>query len=150
MSIRIEMISPGVSRQHQYDDEGSRHGIPFIGDVKAGFPSPAEDILGETMDLNGYCVKHPAATFYARVSGTSMDEDLSEGDLLVIDRSLDARSGDVAVCFIEGEFTVKRIVLKESYAELVPTNKNYPVLRIEEGLEFRIWGIVTHVIKKLR
>ena len=123
--------------------------IPLIGGVKAGFPSPAQDFIAQAIDLNKYIIKHPAATYFALVNGVSMDTDLSEGDLLVVDRSLDPQDGKIAVCFVDGEITVKKIRIEKDRCLLVPSNPDYPVIEVNKDNDFTIWGIVTYVIKKV-
>lgn len=120
--------------------------------IKAGFPSPAGDFPLETIDLNKDLIDHPAATFYGRVSGDSMaGEGITDGDILVIDRSLEPEEGDLAVCCIEGEFTVKRIHRgKSGCIWLVPSNHAYEPIRITPDNEFIVWGIVSHTIKPNR
>lgn len=119
--------------------------------IHAGFPSPATDYMTQAIDLNKELVKHPAATFYGRVVGDSMiDAGVDEGDILVIDRSLTAKDGDMAVCFVDGEFTLKYLRRKDNQLTLVPANPNYPQIQITEGMEFRMWGVVTYIIKKVR
>ena len=119
--------------------------------IHAGFPSPATDYMTQAIDLNKELVKHPAATFYGRVVGDSMiDAGVDEGDILVIDRSLTAKDGDMAVCFVDGEFTLKYLRIREDELTLVPANPNYPQIHISEGVEFRMWGVVTYIIKKVR
>lgn len=119
--------------------------------IHAGFPSPATDYMTQAIDLNKELVKHPAATFYGRVVGDSMiDAGVDEGDILVIDRSLTAKDGDMAVCFVDGEFTLKYLRMKDNELTLVPANPNYPQIHISEGVEFRMWGVVTYIIKKVR
>ena len=119
--------------------------------IHAGFPSPATDYMTQAIDLNKELVKHPAATFYGRVVGDSMiDAGVDEGDILVIDRSLTAKDGDMAVCFVDGEFTLKYLRMKDNELTLVPANPNYPQIHINEGVEFRMWGVVTYIIKKVR
>ncbi len=120
------------------------------GGVSAGFPSPAEEFLDLTLDLNRELIKNPAATFYARVSGDSMiDDGINDGDLLVIDRSVEPYNNCLAVCYIDGEFTLKRFQDKGSYGLLVPANKNYKPIRVTEDNEFTIWGVVRYVIKRV-
>ena len=110
--------------------------------VHAGFPSPAEDIPGT--------VKNPASTFFARVSGDSMEGDgIRDGDILVIDKSEEPRDGAIAVCFINGEFTVKRLRIQDKNITLVPSNPRYRPVTIREGDDLTIWGIVRYVIKKV-
>ena len=119
--------------------------------IHAGFPSPATDYMTQAIDLNRELVRHPAATFYGRVVGDSMiDAGVEEGDILVIDKSLDAQDGDMAVCFVDGEFTLKYLKFRNQCLFLVPANENYPEIEITEGVDFRMWGVVTYVIKKVR
>jgi DNA polymerase V len=130
-------------------EKDSKIRIQFVGAVKAGFPSPASDFLRETIDLNKYVTAHPDATYYARVDGSSMSNEFEDGDLLVIDRSIPYADGRVVVCFVDGEFTVKRVKIQKDKCLLIPTNTDFPVLEIKEGQELQIWGVVSHVIKKL-
>ena len=119
--------------------------------IHAGFPSPATDYMTQAIDLNKELVKHPAATFYGRVVGDSMiDAGVDEGDILVIDKSLEARDGDMAVCFVDGEFTLKYIHIQEGGIVLKPANPKYPEIVITEGVDFKMWGVVTYIIKKIR
>lgn len=118
--------------------------------IKAGFPSPAEDYLEPSIDLNKELVKHPASTFFGRVSGESMKgAGIEDGDILVIDKSLEPFNGAAAVCFIDGEFTLKYIRLTPKAIWLIPANPSFPRLKITSQNEFIIWGIVTYVIKKI-
>lgn len=127
--------------------------IPFAKQgISAGFPSPAEDFLDISIDLNKELIKNPNATFYGRVKGSSMkDAGLDNGDLLIIDKSLEPKNGKIAVCFIDGEFTVKRIKIdkKEGIVWLVAENKDYKPIKVTPDNELMIWGIVTTVIKKM-
>lgn len=119
--------------------------------IHAGFPSPATDYMTQAIDLNKELVRHPAATFYGRVVGDSMiDAGVDEGDILVIDKALEAQDGDMAVCFVDGEFTLKHLKMKEGRIALVPANDKYPVIEVDEGTDFKMWGVVTYVIKKVR
>ena len=119
--------------------------------IHAGFPSPATDYMTQAIDLNKELVRHPAATFYGRVVGDSMiDAGVDEGDILVIDKSLEARDGDMAVCFVDGEFTLKYIYIREDGIVLKPANPKYPEIEITEGVDFKMWGVVTYIIKKTR
>jgi len=116
--------------------------------ISAGFPSPADDFKEVRISLDRAVVKNEAATFYARVAGQSMvGAGLDDGDLLVIDRSLDPEDGKIAVCFVDGEFTVKRLKVAEDCVWLMPENKQYKPLQVKEENELIIWGIVTHVLK---
>ncbi len=118
--------------------------------ISAGFPSPADDFKEIRISLDKELVKNTESTFYARVCGDSMENaGLSDGDLIVIDRSLDHENKKIAVCYLEGEFTVKRIIKKKNKIYLKPENKNYKEIEIKDGDELIIWGIVTYVIKKI-
>ena len=118
--------------------------------ISAGFPSPADDFKEVRISLDKELVRNQESTFYARVSGNSMENaGLSDGDLIVIDRALDPVKNKIAVCFLDGEFTVKRIVKKNNKLYLKPENKNYKEIEITNDNELFIWGIVTFVIKKL-
>lgn len=116
--------------------------------ISAGFPSPAQDFMDLSIDLNRELIRNPSSTFYGRVRGDSMtDAGISDGDLLIIDKSLKATDGKIAVCFIDGEFTVKRIKTDADCCWLMPANAKYRPLRVTEENHFLIWGIVIHVIK---
>jgi len=118
--------------------------------ISAGFPSPAMDFVDASIDLNRHLVKHPSATFYGRVKGDSLkNAGISDGDLLIIDRSLEPKNGKIAVCFIDGEFTAKRIQISTNEVLLVPENEKYQPIHVTEDNTFLIWGIVTHVIKNV-
>lgn len=119
--------------------------------IKAGFPSPAQDFMDLAIDLNKELVKNPAGTFYGRVKGDSMiDAGIYDGDILIIDKSLEPRDGDMAVCFIDGEFTIKYIKIEKKTITLMPANEQYRPIKVTEENDFLIWGIVTYSIKKQR
>lgn len=134
------------------DAEQQRSEFELCGDVKAGFPSPADD-MHEKLDLIKMLVKHPASTFFFRISGTSMvDASLDEGDVIIVDKSLDPYDGCIAVCYIDGEFTVKRVEMGENKVRLMPANEHntaYKPIEVTPDNEFLIWGVVTYVIKKM-
>ena len=132
-------------------DQMSKLTPPYVGkQITAGFPSPAEDYFEATLDLNKALIKNPSATFYGRVKGTSMkDAGIDDGDLLVIDKSLEYRSNDLAVCYVDGEFTLKRIQIQGKTVVLMPANEEFPPIVVKEDDEFMVWGIVTWVIKKV-
>lgn len=123
--------------------------LPYVNEgISAGFPSPALDFVDLTIDLNRHIVKHPSATFYGRVKGHSLrDAGICDGDLLVIDRSLEPLNGKIAVCYIDGEFTAKRIKKAHNELWLLPENDDYAPIQIKEDDDFLVWGIITHVIK---
>ena len=132
-------------------DEDNSTEIPLSDErVTAGFPSPAEDYASMSLDLNKELIKNPASTFYARVSGLSMiDEGINDGDLLVIDKSIVPFDGCLAVCYIDGEFTIKRFEKHNGYGLLVPANKEFKPIKVTAENDFCIWGVVTYLIKKV-
>lgn len=122
----------------------------FENRIQAGFPSPAQGAFADSVDLNHELINNPAATFCAKVIGDSMvDSGINEGDMLIIDRSIEAQNGDIAVCFIDGDFTVKRILINEDGISMVPANRKYPIIKVPDESNFVIWGVVSHIIKKL-
>ena len=136
---------------HPIDDEQSVY-LPFSGEVKAGFPSPAEDIR-EKLDLIKLLVKHKASTFFFRVDGVSMvDSGMDEGDIIIVDRAIDPYNNCKAVCFIDGEYTVKRVEMLNDKVRLMPANEKntkYQPIEITPENQFIIWGVVTYTIKKM-
>lgn len=118
--------------------------------ISAGFPSPADDFRETRISLDEELITNKEATFFAKVSGQSMiGAGLDDKDLLVIDRSIEPANNKIAVCFLDGEFTVKRLRVENNEVWLQPENPNYPIIKITEENDFVIWGIVTSVIKKL-
>jgi len=118
--------------------------------ISAGFPSPADDFKEERLSLDDELIKNKEATFFARVSGQSMiGAGLNDNDLLIIDRSLEPAHNKIAVCFLDGEFTVKRLKVTKGGVWLLPENSDYKPIEISEDNNFVIWGIVTNVIKKV-
>ena len=116
--------------------------------ISAGFPSPADDFKEIRISLDRELVKNKESTFYARVSGNSMENaGLSNGDLIIIDRAINPEENKIAVCFIDGEFTVKRIVKKGNKLFLKPENNNYKEIEVGDESQLIVWGIVTYVIK---
>jgi len=117
--------------------------------ISAGFPSPADDYLEERLDLNKALITHPGSTFYARVKGESMRlAGISDGDLLVIDKSKTPVDGSIVVCLIDGEFTVKRFEKHGDIFFLMPENPDYKPIKLNAENEIKIWGVVTYSIKK--
>ncbi|OFX80354.1 MAG: peptidase S24 [Bacteroidetes bacterium GWF2_41_61] len=118
--------------------------------VKAGFPSPAEDHSELKLDLNKELIKNPSSTFFARVSGESMiDDGVDNGDLLVVDKSVLPYDGAMAVCYIDGEFTLKRVKIDKESVTLIPANSKFSPVKIDKGSDFQIWGVVRYLIKKM-
>ena len=136
---------------HSLDFTTSAEG-QMLGDVKAGFPSPAEDIR-EKLDLMKLLVRHKASTFFFRVSGVSMvDAAMDEGDIIIVDRAVEPYNDCKAVCFIDGEYTVKRIEIIDGRVRLMPANElntKYKPIEVTEENSFMVWGVVTYVIKKM-
>jgi DNA polymerase V len=125
--------------------------IPYINEgVSAGFPSPAADFMETNIDLNAALSENPLATFYIKVKGNSMiDAGINDKDVLVVDRSLEPQNNKIAICCIDGEFTVKRIQVEKDCLYLMPENPNYDPIRVTEENQLIIWGMVTYVIKKM-
>lgn len=125
--------------------------IPLTGSsVHAGFPSPADDFLEDSLDLNSLVIKHPEATFFARVEGDSMKgEGIEEGDLLVVDKSIQPYDGCLAVAYIDGEFTLKRVRMEPDRILLIPANPKYKTIEITPDNEFAVWGVVKWVLKSV-
>lgn len=123
--------------------------LPIVeGGIAAGFPSPAQDYIDLKIDLNKELIANPSSTFYGRVKGTSMkDAGIEDGDILVIDKSIEPQDGDTAVCFIDGEFTIKYIKIEQDAVYLVPANSKFQTLKVTEDNNFCIWGVVTYSIK---
>jgi DNA polymerase V len=122
----------------------------YLARIPAGFPSPADDYVESALDLNAYLVRHPAATFMVRVSGDSMiGAGISDGDILVVDRSEEAVHGRIVVAVVDGEMTVKRLHIRKGRHVLRPENPNYSALNIQEGQDVQIWGVVTGVIRRV-
>lgn len=117
--------------------------------VKCGFPSPADDYAESELDLNEFVIKHPASTFFVKASGDSMIEaGISTGDILVVDKSIEASNGQIIVAFLNGEFTAKRYYRSGDSIILEPANNKYKSIVINSDDEFLVWGVVTFVIHK--
>lgn len=133
------------------NDPSTKRLIPlFECSVSAGFPSPADDFIDKKLDLNEALIKHPAATFFVKVQGESMqDIGIFNQDLLIVDRSLNPKDGQVIVAVLNGEFTVKQIKRKNNQLFLVPQNKAFSPIEITKEMDFLIWGVVTYAIHTL-
>ncbi len=132
------------------DSEKQKQIIPLLGtDVPAGFPSPARDYIEDVLDLNELMVANSAATYFVRVEGYSMSlANIYPGDILVVDRAKEASNNSIVIAVVDGELTVKRLkVIKNEYW-LYPENNNYKALKIEEWMDFTVWGVVTWIIHK--
>lgn len=125
--------------------------LTIINDVPAGFPSPASDAIQQSLDLNQLLIQHPAATFFVKVLGHSMqNSNIHSGDILVVDRAVTPGHNHIAVAVIDGEFTVKRIAKRGGKLFLIPENENFHAIEIKDGMNVEIWGVVTHVIHSLK
>lgn len=132
------------------DFDNSRTLPYFEGGIKAGFPSPATDFEGTQISLDKVLVKNFEATFYAKADGDSMTgAGIDDGDIMVIDRSIEPTDGKIAVCCIDGEFTVKRIKIKKDGIYLLPENKSFQPIKVTEDNKLLVWGIVTYVVKSV-
>jgi DNA polymerase V len=125
--------------------------LDYVGNqITAGFPSPSEDYFEQTLDLNKSLIKNPSSSFYGRVKGFSMkDAGVDDGDLLVIDKSLEYKPEALVVCFINGEFTLKKIKVEGKTMMLIPANREFQPIIVKEDADFKAWGIVTYIIKKV-
>ena len=118
----------------------------YLSQIPAGFPSPAEDYMETTISLDELVVKHPAATFFLKVSGSSMSPIILDGDIIAVDRSIQARHGHIVVASVNGEMLVKRLFKQGGIVSLLPENADYSAIEVTTGFEFRIWGVVTYAL----
>lgn len=139
--VKLKFIKPSTNTSVK---------LPLVeATISAGFPSPADDYSEARLDLNKELISNESATFYARVRGDSMTlAGISDGDLLIIDKSKTPLNGSIVVCLIDGEFTVKRLQKKENQFYLMPENNNYQPIKIKPENDVTIWGVVTYTIKK--
>ncbi len=122
----------------------------FLSRIEAGFPSPASDYVETELDLAEHLIEHEAATYYLRVSGTSMTEaGIHDGDILVVDRAVEAADGDIVVAALDTELTVKRLRVRDGRACLVPESRQHDPIPIQDGQELLVWGVVQHVIHEV-
>ena len=140
-NTNLEFFKPSVQTKIE---------LPLVeATISAGFPSPADDYSEARLDLNKELISNKSATFYARVRGDSMTlAGISDGDLLIIDKSKTPANGSIVVCLIDGEFTVKRLQKKGNQFYLMPENDNYQPIKIKPENDVTIWGVVTYTIKK--
>ena len=145
LCARMDRMKP-----YAIDDSSSFESL-VMGDVKAGFPSPAEDIR-EKLDLVKLLVKHKASTFFFRIDGVSMvDAAMDDGDIIIVDRAVEPYNNCKAVCYIDGEYTVKRVEMLDGKVRLMPANElntKYKPIEVQPENQFIIWGVVTYIIKK--
>jgi DNA polymerase V len=142
MQINSEIYSPNFNTPLK---------LPlFVSRISAGFPSPAADYIDKKLDLNQYLIKHPAATFFVRVEGSSMiNAGIHDGDILIVDRAIEPADSKIVIAVLNGEMTVKRIRKAGGKLYLVPENDEYTAIEVSEDMEFQIWGVVTSVIHKV-
>jgi len=134
---------------YQIDHETSLKLPLFISNVPAGFPSPADDYLDKSLDLNKFLINNPAATFYVKVQGDSMiNAGIISGDILIVDRSIVNTYGKIVVALLNNEFTVKRLIKKKSKVYLIPENPKYPNIELSDQVDFQVWGVVTGLVRK--
>jgi len=140
MTVKVQSIYKAACERKQQ--------LPlYLARISAGFPSPGEDYVDKKLDLNEYIIKHPAATFFVRVEGNSMvNAGIHDGDLLIVDRSLEPSDGKIVIAVINGEMTVKRIRKQREKLYLMAENDDFEPLEITEDSDFQVWGVVTYVI----
>ena len=140
--VKLEFFVPSISEELR---------LPLVDAfISAGFPSPADDYLEAKLDLNQLLIQNPSSTFFARVRGNSMlDAGIHDGDILIIDKSLEPKQTSVLICFIDGEFTVKKVMRANGDFYLMPQNKEFEPIKVNKNSDFRLWGVVTYCIHKL-
>ena len=145
------MLGPHLELLGSSDSPAPREGLPlYLTPVEAGFPSPAEDYIDRKLDLHQHMVRNEAATFFLRAHGDSMlGAGIYDGDLLVVDRSLEAAHNRVVIAAVDGELTVKRLVRRQGRVLLMPENPEYSPIDITEREYIHIWGVVTYAVHKL-
>ena len=145
ISSSLELLGDSAAIQRE------RVGLPlYLAPVEAGFPSPAEDYLDRRLDLHEHLVRNEAATFFLRAHGESMlGAGIHDGDLLIVDRSMDAAHRKVVIAALDGELTVKRLLHREGRVLLAPENPRFEPIDITESESVHLWGVVTYVVHKL-
>ncbi|MBU0580138.1 MAG: translesion error-prone DNA polymerase V autoproteolytic subunit [Candidatus Margulisbacteria bacterium] len=136
-----------VTKVYRFTNQ-TKQKIPlFTVGISAGFPSPADDFIEKKLDLNEHLIKHPAATFFVRISGDSMQNaGIHSGDILVVDRAEKPSDGKIVVALLNGEFVVKRIKKQQNKIFLLPENSKYKPLEVTKEMDFEVWGVVLYVI----
>jgi DNA polymerase V len=141
-NVKLKLLNPQIDELDRFVVEGV---------IKAGFPSPATDYLANELNLKELLVRNESATFFVEVEGDSMKgANIFNGDIIIVDKSLNPHDNSVVACFLDGEFTLKRVEKIDGSFFLVPDNPKFKPIRINEDSDFRLWGIVTYVIHKLR
>jgi DNA polymerase V len=142
-----KQIPTTVTEIYKYTRHTAQKLPLFETTIAAGFPSPAEDSIDKKLDLNEFLIKHPAATFFVKVEGDSMiDAGIHSGDILIVDRALEARNDKIVIAVLNGELTVKRVRKRKDSLFLIAENPDFPAIEITPEMDFEIWGVVTNVI----
>ncbi len=148
--MKLKSIHSSPTLEFFIPDYSTELSLPFVdAGIKAGFPSPADDFIEMSIDLNKHLIKHKDTTFFATVKGHSMkNAGIYDGDLLIIDKSLEPQNDKIAICQIDGEFTVKRIKIEQNVVWLIAENEDFEPIKVTPDNELIIWGMVTASIKK--
>ena len=148
--LRLNKISESEELEFYSAETTTKLKIPlFESGVSAGFPSPADDYMDLPIDLNEFLIKHPAATFYVRVKGNSMEgAGIRNGDLLIVDRAEEPRNKSIVLGIIDGKCIVKRIKKKGRDQYLIPDNPEFKPIKIDNNMDFQVWDVVTYVVHK--
>lgn len=128
----------------------NRYSLPLLKGISAGFPSPARDYIEESINLNQELIQNPNWTFLGEIEGDSMQgAGIANGDIVVVDKSLDARHGSIAICSLDGGLTIKKLHMQNDELYLVSANSKYSPIKVTDESDFNVWGVVTHTIKKM-
>lgn len=148
--MKLKLLHTTPLLEFYSPDYSTKIELPYIdAGIRAGFPSPADDFIELSIDLNKHLIKHKDTTFFATVKGHSMkNAGIYDGDLLIIDKSLEPQNDKIAICQIDGEFTVKRIKIEGNVVWLIAENEDFKPIKVTPENELIIWGIVTASIKK--
>ena len=148
--MKLKSLHTTATLEFYTPDFSTKLELPYIdAGLRAGFPSPADDFIEISIDINKEYIKNKDTTFFAKVKGNSMiNAGIFDGDLLIIDKSLEPQNDKIAVCQIDGEFTVKRIKIEKDVVWLIAENDNFKPIKVTPDNELLIWGIVTASIKK--
>jgi DNA polymerase V len=148
--MKLKRLHTSPTLEFYTPDYSTAMELPYVdARIRAGFPSPADDFIELSIDLNKHLIKHKDTTFFATVKGHSMkNAGIYDGDLLIIDKSLEPQNDKIAICQIDGEFTVKRIKIEQNVVWLIAENEDFEPIKVTPDNELIIWGIVTASIKK--
>jgi DNA polymerase V len=123
----------------------------FTSQVKAGFPSPAEEYIEAKLDLNSYLIPHPSSTYLVKIEGDSMIEaGIYSGDMAVVDRSLEPKHNDIVLAVVDGDITIKRLIRTKNKVSLCAENSSFAPIEFSHEQELTIWGVVVHTIRNLK